>query len=222
MSIGPWDFTGFDIVVLVVLLISLLMAAGRGLFRELISIAALIVAMIASLFVWGRFRFTAQDLIRPGWLADAALGLGTFGLAYLLITFILNGATKPLRGNDVGLVDRLLGGGFGVLRGFIVMSLIVMVTTASYRESKEMEDYAEGLSSEERAALQNAPPAIRDMISGSKGAKLPPIYNGSTFYPILDTIGGAIRALPITRFKTMAEKLKDGDDVSDILKEFEE
>ena len=191
MSIGPWDFTGFDIVVLVVLLISLLMAAGRGLFRELISIAALIVAMIASLFVWGRFRFTAQDLIRPGWLADAALGLGTFGLAYLLITFILNGATKPLRGNDVGLVDRLLGGGFGVLRGFIVMSLIVMVTTASYRESKEMEDYAEGLSSEERAALQNAPPAIRDMISGSKAAKLPPIYNGSTFYPILDTIGGA-------------------------------
>jgi len=41
MSIGPWDFTGFDIVVLLVIVVSLLMAASRGLFRELISIAAL-------------------------------------------------------------------------------------------------------------------------------------------------------------------------------------
>ena len=44
MSIGPWTFTGFDIVVLLVILVSLMMAAGRGFFRELISIAALIIA----------------------------------------------------------------------------------------------------------------------------------------------------------------------------------
>ena len=44
MSIGPWDFSGFDIVVLLILLISLLYAANRGLMRELTSIFALFIA----------------------------------------------------------------------------------------------------------------------------------------------------------------------------------
>ena len=65
MSIGPWDFNGFDIVVLLVLLISLLMAASRGLMRELTSIMALLIATVAALFIYGRFRFAAQDFISP-------------------------------------------------------------------------------------------------------------------------------------------------------------
>jgi len=65
MSIGPWTFTGFDIVVLLVILISLMMAASRGLFRELISIAALVIASLIALFLYGRFRFEARELISP-------------------------------------------------------------------------------------------------------------------------------------------------------------
>ena len=59
ISIGPWDFNGFDVVVLIILLISMLYAASRGFLREVISIAALLVATIVTLFVWGQYRFAA-------------------------------------------------------------------------------------------------------------------------------------------------------------------
>ena len=111
MSIGPWDFSGFDIVVLIILLISLLMAAQRGLAREVTSLLGLLISAAIALFVFGRFRFAAQDFISPSWLADGALGLGTFALAYMLVVFLLSGVVKSLKGKDVGFIDRLLGAG---------------------------------------------------------------------------------------------------------------
>lgn len=216
MSIGPWVFNGFDVVVLLVVVISLIMAMSRGLLRELISIASLVLALIASLFVWGRYRFAAQDLIQPEWLADGALGAGTFLVAYMLVVFVLSGATKSLRGRNVGFLDRITGGLFGAGRGLVVAALFVMLMTADYRERKEMQDYVEELSPQEREVLAKAPPKWREMISSSEEVKLPPMFQNSTFYPLLDTIGDGLRALPFGEFKTMAQKLKDGEDLDKI------
>ena len=119
MSIGPWDFNGFDVIVLVILLISLLMAANRGLMRELTSLLALFISAGVALFVFGQYRFAAQDFISPTWLADGALALGSFALTYMVMVFLLSGLVKTLKGKSVGLFDRLLGAGFGVLRGLI-------------------------------------------------------------------------------------------------------
>jgi len=137
MSIGPWDFNGFDIVVLLILLISLLYAANRGLMRELTSILALFIAASVALFVYGQYRFAAQDLISPSWLADGALGLGAFSLAYMIMVFLLSGLVKKLKGKEIGFIDRLLGAGFGVARGLVVASLGVMLLTSQYRASQD-------------------------------------------------------------------------------------
>ena len=45
------------------------------------------------------------------------------------------------------------------------------------------------------------------------------LFKGSTFFPLLDRIGEGIRGLPFAQFKSMAEKLKDGEDISDVVKE---
>ncbi len=215
MSIGPWVFNGFDIVVLLVVFVSLAMSASRGIFRELISITALLVAIVASLFVWGRFRFAAQDIIQPAQLADLVLGAGTFVLTYMLVLFILSGATKALRGKDVGLLDRVAGGAFGALRGLIVMSLCVMYFTTDYREAQAVQN----LSAEQRAHLEDMPKAIRDMVNLNRKVDLPVMFRNSTFFPVLDRIGGMIRTLPFAQFKTMAEQLKDGKDLGEIIKD---
>ena len=216
MSIGPWVFNGFDIVVLLVIVISLFMAASRGLFRELISIAALVLGVIASLFAWGRFRGAAQELIQPSELADGALGVGSFLIAYMLVVFILNGLTKSMRGDNVGFLDRLTGAGFGAARGLVFAALFVMLMTSNYRERKEMQDYMQTLSPEELEVYSNAPPKLRAMMNNSDEVKLPSMFQDSTFYPLLDRIGDGLRALPFGQFKTMAEKLKDGEDLSDV------
>lgn len=215
MSIGSWTFTGFDIVVLLVIFISLVMAGSRGLFRELISITALIVALVVSLFVWGRFRFALQDMVEPKQLADIILGVGTFALSYMMMVFLLSGVTKSLRGKNVKFIDRITGAGFGTLRGLIVMSLFAMYWSADYREAQALQR----ISPEQRAQLENMPPEIRDMINLNRDVELPALFENSTFFPLLDKIGDGIRSLPFAQFKSMAEKLKDGENLSDVVRD---
>ena len=124
MTLGPWVFNGLDIAVLVLCLISLLMAASRGFKRELISILALVIGGIASLIIWGQFRIQAQEIINNDRLSDIVLGAGSFSLAYILVVFflgkMLNEDGKP------SLINRLLGGAFGALRGLVLAALVVM------------------------------------------------------------------------------------------------
>lgn len=218
MSIGSWTFTGFDLAVLLLVFISLVMAGSRGLFRELISISALLVALIASLFVWGRFRFAMQDMVQPKQLADIILGVGTFALSYMLVVFILSGVTKSLRGKKVKFLDRITGAGFGALRGLIVMSLFVMYWSADYREAQAVQN----ISPSQRAQLEQMPTEIQDMVNLNRKVELPALFKDSTFYPLLSRIGDGIRSLPFAQFKSMAEKLKDGEDIGDVVRDMQQ
>ena len=214
MSIGPWDFTGFDVVVLVILLISLLMAAQRGLAREITSLMALLIASAIALFVFGRFRFAAQDFISPLWLADGALGLGTFALAYMLILFLLSGLVKSLKGKDVGLIDRLFGAGFGVMRGLLVAALGVMLLTSQYRASQDAQEFKDYISKNQGEIppeiLDKMPKSMREQMEAPP-AELPKLLQNSTFYPLLAKIGDGVRALPFTKMRSYADRVKDGD-----------
>ena len=214
MSIGPWDFTGFDVVVLVILLISLLMAAQRGLAREITSLMALLIASAIALFVFGRFRFAAQDFISPSWLADGALGLGTFALAYMLILFLLSGLVKSLKGKDVGFIDRLFGAGFGVMRGLLVAALGVMLLTSQYRASQDAQEFKDYISKNQGEIppeiLDKMPKSMREQMEAPP-AELPKLLQNSTFYPLLAKIGDGVRALPFTKMRSYADRVKDGD-----------
>lgn len=229
MSIGPWVFNGFDIVVLLVVFISLVMAASRGFFREIISICALLAAMFGSLFIWGRFRFAAQDFIKPEWLADAALAAGSFILLYMLVVFLLSGVTKSIRGKDVGFLDRLGGAGFGAARGLIVCALATMVATASYRDAM-VDHHDANQEAALREYLSDNPDAlpdalIPDSIKNSRAVdapELPGFIQGSTLFPLLDKIGDGIRALPIGHFKSAADRIKAGEDLVEIAKEIKQ
>lgn len=219
MSVGPWDFNGFDIVVLLVVFISLLMAASRGLFRELISIAALVIAGGVTLFVFGRFRFAAQDVIKPSWLADGALGLGTFTFAYMLVVFLLSGVIKSLKGKEIGFLDRIFGAGFGAARGLLVAALFTMVATASYREGQAAQEFKARIMESQpnlpNDVFKDAPQDVRDWME-KPPPELPAFIKGSTLYPILDRIGDGLRALPFAKVQSAADKLRQGD-VLDIL-----
>jgi len=214
MSIGPWDFSGFDIVVLIILLISLLMAAQRGLAREVTSLLGLLISAAIALFVFGRFRFAAQDFISPSWLADGALGLGTFALAYMLVVFLLSGVVKSLKGKDVGFIDRLLGAGFGVMRGLLVAALGVMLLTSQYRASQDAQEFKEYMSENQGEIppeiLDRMPRSMREQMEAPP-AELPKLLHNSTFYPLLAKIGDGIRALPFTKMRSYADRIKAGD-----------
>lgn len=205
MEVAGTPFNGFDIVVVGVVLISLLMAAARGLARELISILALIVGLAGALFIWGRFRFAAQDLISPAWLADGALALGAFAIIYMIVIFMMGSVKKGLLGKEVGLIGRILGAAFGAGRGLVVMALFVMIPTAAYIADRDR------IREEEReiAGRTDIPPDIRERLLAPQ-QELPEWLESSSTYPILERVGDAIRTLPFADVRAAADDLRDG------------
>jgi len=127
MDITGMTIGGFDLVVLIILGFSGLLAFMRGFSRELISIIALVVAVIGTLFVFGRYQLGVQSIIQPAILADVTLSLGVFGVLYILTRLLLRGWAKSIRGREPPFFDRVLGLGFGLVRGVVLASLIVLV-----------------------------------------------------------------------------------------------
>jgi len=139
MDVGAMSFGGFDVVVFIILGFSAILSFARGFSRELISIISLLLGLAGALFIYGRYRVDAQNFIRPTWLADAALFIGVFLLIYLIITFIMRGWAKSIRGRKPGPFDRLLGLAFGVARGALLASLFVLVVSKSAKEGEPAE-----------------------------------------------------------------------------------
>ena len=137
MNIAGIELGGFDIVVLLIVGFSAILSFARGLSREVISIIALLTGLAGALFVFGRFQIEAQGFIKPIWLADAALFIGVFGILYIIVSFILRGWAKDIRGKTPGMLDRLLGFGFGVFRGTLLASLFVLVISTKEGSAPE-------------------------------------------------------------------------------------
>ncbi|WP_371398576.1 CvpA family protein [Algimonas porphyrae] len=179
ISIGPYDFNGFDTVVLVVLLISALYAFARGFMREIISIAALLFAAVATLFVWGQFRFAIRDVISPTELADGILILGTGFLSYFIAAVILAKIGKTIGGEKPGLIDRLLGAAFGIARGLLIAALFVMFWSADYRASQDAQDFNDYIAANPDSfppdVIARMPKSMRDQLQ-SEPETLPGLF----------------------------------------------
>ncbi len=189
MTIGSWVLNGLDIIILLVCLISFMMAFSKGLAKELISLVALLVAIIATLFAWGQFRPQFRAMItgiEADWLVDRFFGVVVFFLTYIIVSFLLRNVTgtesKPAFGN------RLLGGGFGILRGLFIVAVITLLWNQSYRENLEI------------AEQYGSPVPVRSSW-----------FENSTIYPYVEKIENFIVALPLPEIKKAAKDLADGN-----------
>jgi uncharacterized membrane protein required for colicin V production len=221
ITIGPYQLNSFDTAVLVLLIISALYAFARGLLRELISIAALVISGLLTLIVYGQFRFAVRNMISPAELADGLLILGTGFLSYIIVAVILSKIGKTIGGETPGFIDRVLGAAFGVARGLLIASLFVIFWSADYRASLEAQDFRDYIQTNPDAfppeVVDRMPKSMRDQLD-AEAKPLPGIFVDSVFYPVLDRIGAAIRALPFADMRSYAERIKDGE-ISDIAEE---
>ena len=119
--------TAFDYAVLTVIVASVLLGLWRGVVSEILALAAWIVAFVVA---------RAEALVVANWLsgqiAEPGMRLAAayvlvfvgvllvFAIARMLISLMLKAA-------GLGLLDRLLGAGFGIMRGVLVVLMSVLV-----------------------------------------------------------------------------------------------
>lgn len=119
-----------DILIAVILTYCLTMGFFRGLFRELSAIAGVLAGFYAA---YTYYRYLATYLSQ--WISDAGyLNILSFLLIFMSI-FILIGILGAiikylLKLITFGWLDRVAGGMFGLAKGILIVSVLLMIFTA--------------------------------------------------------------------------------------------
>lgn len=110
-----------DIVVLVVVLLSGIIALRLGLVRVVLGLAGWVGATLATIYGYSYARPFAREWIGHELIADIAAGAAIFVVSMIVLTFISHAIAGSVRDSSFGMLDR----SFGLLAGLVIGSVIV-------------------------------------------------------------------------------------------------
>ena len=118
----------FRIVILAVLAWYFFIGIKRGLIRQVLEVAGIVVAFFAAFY----FAHALAEWIEVKTAADYRLSLAVAALAVFIgiiigVHFIGLGLKKLFGLTIMGIFDRVAGGLFGVLKGVLIISLVLSV-----------------------------------------------------------------------------------------------
>lgn len=113
--------TLLDIGLLVVMLISGILAMVRGFMREILSIAAWLIAAGVTLYGYARVEVYVRDYVTNDLLAKAIAIGGLFLITLLIVSLFTVKISDLVLDSRVGALDRSLGFLFGLARGLVIM-----------------------------------------------------------------------------------------------------
>ena len=123
----------FDVIILVLILISALFAFFRGFSLELLSISVWIISFFGS-YAYGNNLVNFFNKIVNNILISTAI---SYVLAFLIIFIIFSFLTRKfsvfIKDSYVGLIDKSLGFIFGILRGYIIVGLCFFLFDYFYK-----------------------------------------------------------------------------------------
>ncbi len=113
--------TLLDIILLLVMLVSGLLAMIRGFMREILSIGAWIIAALVTLYGYSRMLPVAKSYFNSDMVAAGATVGGIFLLTLLIVSVITVRISDMILDSRVGALDRTLGFLFGLGRGLVIV-----------------------------------------------------------------------------------------------------
>ena len=115
--------TPFDIIAGLLLLVSGAVGFARGASRELTSALSFIFAAAIALFGLRISGPLFRSLMDPDWAATASALIVVFVVAFILLRLIAERLTTGLHDSALGLVDRAVGVGFGLMRALVILGV---------------------------------------------------------------------------------------------------
>ena len=113
--------TLLDIILLLVMLVSGLLALIRGFMREILSIGAWGVAALVTLYSYPRVLPLAKQYFASDSVAAAVSAGGVFLATLLIVSIITARISDMVLDSRVGALDRTLGFLFGLARGLVIV-----------------------------------------------------------------------------------------------------
>jgi membrane protein required for colicin V production len=113
--------TLLDIVLIVVMLVSGLLAMVRGFMREVLSITAWVLAAAATLYSYAKLLPYAKQYFNNDIVAAVAVIGGVFLVTLLVVSVMTIRLSDMVLDSRVGALDRTLGFLFGLARGLVIV-----------------------------------------------------------------------------------------------------
>ena len=110
-----------DIVVLVIVLLSGIIALRLGLLRVILGLAGWVGATLATIYGYAYARPYAREWIGNELFADIAAGAAIFVVSMIILTFISHAISGSVRDSSFGMLDR----SFGLLAGLAIGGIVV-------------------------------------------------------------------------------------------------
>jgi membrane protein required for colicin V production len=117
------SLTIFDMAVLFVLGVSGILALLRGFVRESLSIVVWIVSGLIAYAAFPELRQLVGGYIPNGWISDAITLIVVFVAPLICLKIVAMVIAEAVPSGLLGSFDRLLGAGYGLARGALIVSL---------------------------------------------------------------------------------------------------
>jgi len=124
--------TVLDYGVLAIIGFSIILSIIRGLVREVLAIAAWVLAFVAGWLFGGQVAVLMPAEIPSPELRALAGFAATFFGVLLAMSLVAMAVSQVIKSAGLGVEDRMLGAVFGLLRGFVIVMFLVLLagTTA--------------------------------------------------------------------------------------------
>jgi membrane protein required for colicin V production len=124
MNLG---FTVVDLLVVVTVVLSAIYAWYRGFVNESLSIVAWAAAAFGTLYFAPAIVPYVRERMSPPLVGTIVAYAGIFVAVLLPLSFMSHRISQNVKDSPVGVVDRVLGGLFGIVRGLVVIGLAYIV-----------------------------------------------------------------------------------------------
>ena len=112
-----------DVIILIIMGISALIALNRGLVKEVLSIIGWVFAIIAIIYLLPIFEPIIEEYVVGGWMSSVVTAALILIVFMLLWYFATTGLIKDIRNSKLSTADRILGLFFGIARAFLLVVL---------------------------------------------------------------------------------------------------
>ena len=127
-----FGFTQFDLIAVLILGVSGLIGFARGAMRELTTLIAFVLAVAIALLSLRLTGGIARHWLHPVWVANVTALVVGFLVSYIAIRMIGAAIARSLHEvHALGGIDRVIGLGIGLIRGFVLLGVFQMVFSAA-------------------------------------------------------------------------------------------
>jgi membrane protein required for colicin V production len=124
------DFTVLDWVVVVIVTYSVVASVVRGFVREVLGLATLVAALLIAAWFHAPLGRVLAGFLRSENQALFASFVILFGATFLVGFVTIRLIRKLVKFASVEWVDRILGGAFGLVRGWLVAAVLFLALTS--------------------------------------------------------------------------------------------